>query len=65
MTNIAAMNSTKRKQSETQIRNTCSFCWCKSSNNCSRNQLFTGWKGQKVRKKTNDFLQTHTLQKLL
>jgi len=27
----------KWKQWGTQIRNTCSFCWCKSSNNSSHN----------------------------
>jgi len=45
MANIAAINSTEQKPSETQIRNTCLFCWWKFSSNESRNQLLTGWKG--------------------
>jgi len=39
MANIAAINT--KQHGRTQIRNTCSFCWCKSSSNFSHNQLFT------------------------
>jgi len=56
------LTAQKWKQWETQIRKTCSFCWCKSSNNNSQNELFTdertlnifekGLKSLKVRKKT-------------
>jgi len=44
MANIASKTARKWKRLETQIRSTCLFCWCKSSNNHSRNQLFTDWK---------------------
>jgi len=39
--NKAAVNSTEVKTMRNQIRSTCSFRCCKSSNNNSRNQLFT------------------------
>jgi len=47
----------KWRQWETQIRNSCSFCWCKSSNNIHIiNCKQKGW--------TTDFIQIHTLQKI-
>jgi len=53
----------KRKRLETQIKNTCMFCWCKYPNNHSR-KLFTKWKRLKSEKKDNRFSSEYIWQKI-
>jgi len=65
MANIAAVRAQGWERLETQIRNTCLFCWCKSLNNHARNQL-ADWKRLKRYKKESRFSSnTHFAKKSL